>query len=45
MEAGDVPTSATGPAEKAGQAVAAEKPDMSPKDARNLVDQLIPVRP
>lgn len=45
MSAGDVPTSATGPAEQAGQAIAAEKTDMSKKDARKLVDQLIPVRP
>lgn len=45
MLAGDVPTSATGPAEQAGKTIAAEKPDMSKKDARKLVDQLIPVRP
>lgn len=45
MNAGDVPTSATGPAEQAGQTIAAEKTDMSKKNARKLVDQLIPVRP
>jgi uncharacterized protein RhaS with RHS repeats len=44
-QAGDHPTSATGPAEQHGQQVAAEKPDMSKKDARKLVDQLVPVRP
>jgi hypothetical protein len=45
MLSGDVPTSATGPAEQHGQAVAAERPDMSATAARQLVDQLIQVRP
>jgi hypothetical protein len=45
MQAGDVPSSATGPSEQHGRAVAAEKPDMTLKDALKLVDQLIPVKP
>jgi RHS repeat-associated protein len=45
MLQGDVPTSATGPAEQHGQAIAAERPDLTAAQARALVDQLIPVRP
>jgi len=37
--AGDLPTSATGPAEEFGQAVAAEKPDISKKEATKLVEE------
>lgn len=45
MQSGDVPTSATGPAEQHGQTVAEEQTDLTRAQARQLVDQLIPVRP
>ena len=45
MLSGDAPTSATGPAERHGQTVAAENPDLTRAQARELVDQLILVRP
>jgi len=45
MQQGDVPTSATGPAEQHGQAVATERADLTAAQASALVDQLIPVRP
>jgi hypothetical protein len=45
MLAGDVPASATGPSERHGQAVAAERPDMTAAQVRQLIDQLIQVRP
>lgn len=45
LEQGDKPTNATGPAEKYGQQVAAEKPDISELMARRLIDQLVPVKP
>jgi RHS repeat-associated protein len=45
MKSGDLPSSATGPAEQHGQKVAAERTDLTAAQARQLVDQLIPVRP
>jgi RHS repeat-associated protein len=41
--AGDVPTSATGPSERKGRAVAAERSVMTPQDARKLIDQYVRV--
>jgi hypothetical protein len=38
---GDFPSSAEGPAEQFGQAVAAEQPDITEEEANKLLDQLL----
>ncbi len=44
LKNGDSPTSATGPAERRGQAVASERTDMSEADAKKLIQAIIPVK-
>ena len=41
VKAGDLPSSQAGPAEKEGQRVAAEAPDISKADAEGILDKLV----